>query len=266
MNRAIAIMKEYQFSEYETLVYIALLKKCSQTGYEVSKNSSVPRSKVYNTLNVLLKKGLVICSNTDPVRYMAQPVEKVIEQLKKKMKSDFEEIEKILGSIEETEITETLWNFSEYNRVIEKVNELIESSKKDLYLQVWEEDLTIEMVDLLTKAEQRLENFIVILFSQEQRYELPFTRFYKHGFEEDKLKDYGSRWISLVADSKEVVYGTLPKDQPDVIWTRNHSMVKLAKEYIIHDAYNLRMIKQLEDPAKEVFGKDLMDVRNIYKN
>ena len=38
----------------------------------------------------------------------------------------FEEIEKILGSIEETEITETLWNFSEYNRVIEKVNELKE--------------------------------------------------------------------------------------------------------------------------------------------
>ena len=34
-------------------------------------------------------------------------------------------------------------------------------------------------------------------------------------------------------------------------------MVKLAKEYIIHDAYNLRMIKQLEDPAKKIFGKDL---------
>lgn len=181
MNSVIAVMKDYQFSEYETLVYIALLKKSSQTGYEVSKNSSVPRSKVYNTLNVLLKKGIVICSNTDPVLYMAQPVEKVIEQLKKKTQSDFDEIEKSLGSIEETEITETLWNFSEYNQVIEKINELIESSKKDLYLQVWEEDLTTEMVELLTKAEKRLENFIVILFSQAHRYELPFTRFYKHG-------------------------------------------------------------------------------------
>ncbi|WP_034552289.1 TrmB family transcriptional regulator [Carnobacterium funditum] len=266
MNRVIAIMKEYQFSEYETLVYIALLKKSGQTGYEVSKNSSVPRSKVYNTLNVLLKKGLVICSNTDPVLYMAQPVARVIEQLKRKTQDDFNEIENNLGNIEESEMTETLWNFSDYNQVIEKVNELIESSQKDLYLQVWEEDLTKEMIGLLTKAEKRLENFIVILFSQEQRYELPFARFYKHGFEEDKLKDYGSRWISIVADSKEVVYGTLPNDQPDVIWTRNHSMVKLAKEYIIHDAYNLRMIKQLEDPAKQVFGKDLMDVRNIYKN
>ena len=266
MNQIITTMKDYQFSEYETLVYIALLKKCSQTGYEVSKNSSVPRSKVYNTLNVLLKKGIVICSNTDPVLYMAQPVEKVIEQLKKKTHDDFDEIEKSLGTIQESEITETLWNFTDYNQVVEKVNELIESSQKDLYVQVWQEDLTEEMIELLTKAEKRLENFIVILFSREQRYELPFTRFYKHGFEKDKLNDYGSRWISVVADSKEMVYGTLPEGQPDVIWTRNHSMVKLAKEYIIHDAYNLRMIKQLEDPAKQVFGKDLMDVRNIYKN
>jgi len=266
MNRIIAIMKDYQFSEYETLVYITLLKKSSQTGYEISKNSSVPRSKVYNILNVLLKKGLVICSHTDPVLYKAQPVEKVIEQLNKKAQSDFHEIENNLGHIEETEMTETLWNFSEYHQVIEKVNELIESTQEDLYLQVWEEDLTPEMVVLLTLAEKRLEKFIVILFSREQHYDLPFPRFYKHGFEENKLKDYGSRWISVVADSKEVVYGTLPNDQPDVIWTRNHSMVKLAKEYIIHDAYNLRMIKQLEDPAKQVFGKDLMDVRNIYKN
>lgn len=266
MNRVLAIMKDYQFSEYETLVYVALLKKSSQTGYEVSKNSSVPRSKVYTTLNVLLKKGLVICSNTDPVLYMAQPIEKVIAQLKKKAQDDFDEIEASLGNIEESEITETLWNLSEYDQVIEKVNELIESTKKDLFLQVWQEDLTPETIALLSEAEGRLENFIVILFSQTQRYELPFTRFYKHGFEEDKLKDYGSRWISLVADSKEVVYGTLPTGQPDVIWTRNHSMVKLAKEYIIHDAYNLRMIKQLEDPAKQVFGTDLMDLRNIYKN
>ena len=266
MNQIITTMKDYQFSEYETLVYIALLKKCSQTGYEVSKNSGVPRSKVYNTLNVLLKKGIVICSNTDPVLYMAQPVEKVVEKLKKKTHDDFDEIEKSLGAIQESEVTETLWNFTDYNQVVEKVNELIESSQKDLYVQVWQEDLTEEMIELLTKAEKQLENFIVILFSREQRYELPFTRFYKHGFEKDKLKDYGSRWISVVADSKEMVYGTLPEDQPDVIWTRNHSMVKLAKEYIIHDAYNLRMIKQLEDPAKQVFGKDLMDVRNIYKN
>ncbi|ALV21465.1 TrmB family transcriptional regulator [Carnobacterium antarcticum] len=264
MEHIITIMKDYQFSEYETLVYMALLKKSNQTGYETSKNSSVPRSKVYNILEILLKKGVIICSNTDPVRYKAKSVEELIDRLNKKVQSDFNEIKKSLGSIEKEEETDILWSLSEYNQVIEKSIQLIRHSQKDLYLQIWEEDLTEMMVTLLTEAEKRLDKFIVILFSKKRHYELPFNRFYKHGFEEDKLKDYGSRWITVVADSKEVVYGTFPKGQPDVIWTRNHSMVKLSKEYVIHDAYNLRMINQLEDPAKQVFGKDLMDVRNIY--
>jgi len=37
--------------------------------------------------------------------------------------------------------------------------------------------------------------------------------------------------------------------------------VKLAaKNTLFIDAYNLRMIKQLEDPSKQYLEKDLMDV------
>lgn len=265
MENILLVLKEYHFSEYEILVYITLLKKSNQTGYEISKNSSVPRSKVYNLLEILLKKGIVIGSKTEPVRYQAISAQELVDKLRKKTKTDFEVIEEILGSIQEMEETETLWNLSEYDQVIEKILQLIEKAQEDIYLQVWEEDLSEEMVERLKQAEQRIEKFVVILFSAQHHYELPFNRFYKHGFEADKLEDYGSRWINVVADSQEVVYGTLPKEQPDVIWTRNHSMVKLAKEYIIHDAYNLRMIEQLEDPAMQVFGRDLNHIRKIYE-
>ena len=40
----------------ETRVYTTLLEKGNLTGYEVSKISGVPRSKVYNILEKLLKK------------------------------------------------------------------------------------------------------------------------------------------------------------------------------------------------------------------
>jgi len=41
-------------------------------------------------------------------------------------------------------------------------------------------------------------------------------------------------------------------------------MVKLAKEYIIHDAYNLRMIKALKTQLKQVFGKRFNGVRKYF--
>lgn len=41
-------------------------------------------------------------------------------------------------------------------------------------------------------------------------------------------------------------------------------MVFMAQEYVLHDAYNLRTLNKLDKEAREVFGADLADVRNIY--
>jgi len=69
-----------------------------------------------------------------------------------------------------------------------------------------------------------------------------------------------------VSDSNAVTYGKLPNDSgnTDVIWTQNSSMVFLAQEYVLHDAYNLRTLTILHDEAEEKFGSNLEGVRNIY--
>lgn len=61
METIIQIMKKYHFSEMETLVYTTLLEQDKLTGYEISKKSGVPRSKVYNILEKLLKKKFNYC-------------------------------------------------------------------------------------------------------------------------------------------------------------------------------------------------------------
>lgn len=122
-----------------------------------------------------------------------------------------------LENIEKVDIVETLWNLSERDQVIDKVNELIKSSKKDLYLQIWTEDLSEEIIKSLTEAEKHLEKSVVILFSQENLYELLFSRFYTHGFEQYKLNGFINWWINLVSNSKKVVYDTLPNNPIVVI-------------------------------------------------
>ncbi|HFM9352046.1 TPA: helix-turn-helix domain-containing protein, partial [Enterococcus faecium] len=64
METIIQIMKKYDFSEMETRVYTTLLEKGNLTGYEVSKISGVPRSKVYNILEKLLKKNLIVVNKS----------------------------------------------------------------------------------------------------------------------------------------------------------------------------------------------------------
>lgn len=266
MQRIIQVMKKYNFSEYETLVYTTLLEIGNLSGYEVSKRSGVPRSKVYNVLESLLKKGLVIVTKTEPKLYQGIPAQEFLDKLKKNTLTDIDYLEEELGSIKEKEDEEMLWKLDGYENIFNKSYHLIRDAEESLYIQIWEEDLSEELISALTAAEKKIKKFVLILFSKNQHYELPFKRYYAHGFEEAKLKDFGSRWINIVKDSDEVVFGSLKdfKSDTDVIWTKNKAMISLSKEYVKHDAYTLKIISQLPDPLKQKYGNRFEKIRDIY--
>ena len=71
MTRAdlIRSLQELGFSEYEAKCYIALLSEQSQTGYSVARASGVPRSKVYEVLEGMVDRGVVIANHGEPTQY-----------------------------------------------------------------------------------------------------------------------------------------------------------------------------------------------------
>ena len=75
---------------------------------------------------------------------------------------------------------------------------------------------------------------------------------------QNKLADFGARWINIVADEQEVVFGTINEElqSTDVTWTKNHAMVNLAKEYVKHDAYTLKVIAESSEELKAKYGED----------
>ena len=200
--------------------------------------------------------------------YAPVAANEIIERLKKQSKTNIEKLQQSLEGLTAKQVDTSIWQLPDYQQVIEKAIFQIEHAKKSLYVQVYSEDLSDELVAALTAAQKRLHEFVVILFSQHQHYELPFRRLYKHYFEADKVLDYGGRWLNVVADGQAAVFGRLPESlqQTGVVYTRNPSMVFLAQEYVLHDAYCLRTLQRLHEPAQKAFGTDLEGVRNIYFN
>ena len=267
METIIQIMKKYDFSEMETLVYTTLLEKGVMTGYEVSKQSGVARSKVYNVLEKLIKKNLVVVNKSEPNLYYAISSEEFLERLEKNVNHDLEVLENRLGNIKAKEEEELLWKLDDFNSALDKASHLITHAKDTLLIQIWEEELSVKMIEMLQEAERRVPRFVLILFSNEHRYDIPLKKYYIHGFEEEKLKDFGSQWINIVADDKEVVFGTLDRStqEIDVTWTKNKAMVNLAKEYIKHDAYTLKIIQENSEVLKEQYGQEFEKIRVIYQ-
>ncbi|MCH0209657.1 TrmB family transcriptional regulator, partial [Enterococcus faecium] len=221
---------------------------------------------VYNILEKLLKKNLIVVNKSEPKLYHAISANEFLEKLEKSVKNDLSFLTKNLGMIKEKDEEEMLWKVDGIEYVLDKVEHLVKNAKESLLIQVWHENFTDSLLKALQQAEKRVDKFVLILFSSTHEYDLPLEKYYIHGFETDKLADFGARWINIVADEQEVVFGTINEElqSTDVTWTKNHAMVNLAKEYVKHDAYTLKVIAESPEELKAKYGEGFEGIRKIY--
>jgi sugar-specific transcriptional regulator TrmB len=92
----------FDLNIYETKVWLALLSKGISSAGEIAEISSVPRSRTYDVLESLEKRGFVIQKLGKPVKHIAVKPEVVIEKLKNNTNTQAEERIKTLVELKET--------------------------------------------------------------------------------------------------------------------------------------------------------------------
>ncbi len=97
-------IKDYfDLNIYETKVWLALLGKGVASAGEIAEISRVPRSRTYDVLESLEKKGFAIIKLGKPVKYLGVKPNVILEKLKNNVRADAEERIQILGNIRSTE-------------------------------------------------------------------------------------------------------------------------------------------------------------------
>ena len=96
-------LKEYfGLNIYETKAWLALLSKGISSAGEIAELSEVPRSRTYDVLESLEKRGFVIQKLGKPVKYLAVKPDTVIEKLKNNTLKHAEEKMDTLSTLKET--------------------------------------------------------------------------------------------------------------------------------------------------------------------
>ena len=93
---------------YEAKVYTALLSRGISSASELASISGVPRSRCYDVLESLEKKGFVFMKIGKPIKYISIPPEEVLDTLKKKAKNEENRQIALFNSIKETEAFDDL--------------------------------------------------------------------------------------------------------------------------------------------------------------
>jgi len=128
----------FDLNIYETKVWLALLSKGISSAGEIAEISSVPRSRTYDVLESLEKRGFVIQKLGKPVKYIAVKPEIVIQKLKNNTTQEAEEKISTLSTLKETSEYKELQELHRTGIEPIKNHELSTSIKgrSNLYLQM----------------------------------------------------------------------------------------------------------------------------------
>lgn len=97
-------IKDYfDLNIYETKVWLALLGKGIASAGEIAELSRVPRSRTYDVLESLEKKGFAIIKLGKPVKYIGVKPHMILEKMKNNVRSDAEERIVTLSNIRSTD-------------------------------------------------------------------------------------------------------------------------------------------------------------------
>jgi len=97
-------IKDYfDLNVYETKVWLALLGKGTASAGEIAEISGVPRSRTYDVLENLEKKGFAIVKLGKPVKYLGVKPKMILDKLKNNVKRDAEEKIEGLSNIKDTD-------------------------------------------------------------------------------------------------------------------------------------------------------------------
>jgi sugar-specific transcriptional regulator TrmB len=122
----------------EAKAYHSLVRLGKSSARLIAEDSGIPRSKVYETLDLLEKRGIIKkVAGSDPVLFDPAPVDAALDHLEEKVKSSATSARKMLKGLQSlrgAEAKEFAWAVQGMEQVIMGLRTSIESAQEYIYI------------------------------------------------------------------------------------------------------------------------------------
>ena len=250
------------YTEYEARAYVALLKVQPATAYEISRESGIPSSKVYEVIARLIEKNIfLLVYEQDKKKYVPIPPEEFIQRRKSHFQDTFENLEAFLSEAGTGEGVSFIWNVYEYPYLMDKARRMIEQAEAEVMVSLWREEFEI-LAPALDAADKKGVKVAIVHFGIPEK---RIGRIFQHPIEDTLYEERGGRGFTQVCDSTTAMVGTISKDLiVEGAWSHNLGFITLAEDYIKHDIYIMKIVQRFDSDLKKKFGKNYVHLRNIY--
>ncbi len=229
------VMREMGLNAYEIDAYIVLLEGGEMTAMEVSREASVPYSKIYEVLNLLKQKCWVKSSESRPFKYYPVPPIEAMASTRLRLEDKYQSWENAV-----TEALQPLYEKRELverpdmlilrgsQAVLTKLEEVLAKATKEIMIAAPEFALTIiTAADPLIGGLKKTVNVKLMVACKTEDW-LSLKKI--PNVTELRVRDhmFGG---GVIADGKEAML-FLGEDKPSlVIWSNHIGLVGFAREY-----------------------------------
>ncbi len=101
-------LRDFGLNSYESKIWTALLSRGIATAGELSDIANVPRSRSYDVLESLERKGFIIMKIGKPIKYIAVNPSDVLERVKKRIKQESDQKQEAIDRIKDSDVLKEL--------------------------------------------------------------------------------------------------------------------------------------------------------------
>ncbi|MEW6523029.1 MAG: helix-turn-helix domain-containing protein [Bacillota bacterium] len=229
-------LQELGLTEYEARAYVALLQQPGGTGYEVSQGSGVPRSRIYEVLQSLVRKGAATATRVDDrLVYRQLPPDLLLARYRQKVTRVISILEPELARLASGQERAAVTALSGHEQALARVKDMCEASRFRLLVVGMPSELGL-LAPELARAQERGVKVFVLSYGE---CPLPVTNLYIHPvtpLQNLQMAAIG-RWLGAVSDHSEAALVLAPgrPEQATGIWGRNQGLVLALTFWIQHD-------------------------------
>ena len=142
-DKAKKSLEKVGLTSYEIRAYTTLIKDGESNASEISQNSGVPYSKIYEILGTLEEKGWIGSDDARPTKYFAKAPSNALETSKQKSDTIFSENKNVILSeliplYEKSGTSEKpdIWFISGAMNIVSKIMEMVEHCREEVMIAV----------------------------------------------------------------------------------------------------------------------------------
>jgi len=237
----IKLLEQLSLTEYEAKTIVALHKLSESEAPEISRTAQVPKTRVYDVLDRLTKKNLVIEIHGRPKRYRSMDADSVLGELLQGKRAELKELEQQADSIKRS-LTQTKSLRKGFGENVMKVKEKtdfmrilsqeIDEAKNNItaFTNVGKEHTLLK--DSIKNAVGRKIDIKMMGKANAEAAKLNK----EYAKEPVELRGYDHRLHAYIIDDKKVILGLtdFEQERPEyhfTIWEDNSTMASALQTY-----------------------------------